>query len=829
MAFKDRLYNSITALIPNNSIFAEYYKRSSATKANYTRQANLLQPKEIKHWKNGITAATDPENPRRGDLMRFYQNLLLDNHLASVIDTRILRVQRSSFKLVDEKGNENEELKLLLERPWYEDLIRLVLKSRFQGTTLVELYDVDPLTLELDCVSEIPQSNFIAQKGVLIREEYDDNGTLYKEGTFADYYLQVGGDWDLGMLNELAMIVLAKKLGLGSWMSYIQKFGVPPIFVTTDRMDGSRVNELFEMLSGFKQNSFTILQGNEKIEIPSNYQIDAHNTFTSLIENICNKEMSKRVLGGTAMSDEKSFVGSAEVQERVANDRYEADKLLFKYIFNSKIRQRLAKISSVYADFDKYMLVWDNQETLNINGYIDAVQKLSTAFEFDFEEIRNRTGLPITGMRQTPLPTNTQQSTQEDQKKKPKAVAESLNALFLPSAATYDASVDQIAELIWNNKLSPEDLSRNLVLKYYYSLNEAARSGWGKGYFEDDLCRNFRENLLKFSGAKVFNLIQQIQDKKAEFDKLDDFKEASKNIINKHNEAWLNTEAKFASNSSSTARDFKDFQKDKDIYPNLVCRTMRDLHVRPEHANNEGVIKPINEWLIIPPFDYGCRCWLEQTHLAVNKKDITDFDNKVANNPVFSKEIFLSEKHPYTINIPKSKRAEVSGNINLVKKYTDFNRVIEIKDQKIYISDFYDPKDIEDNLKASKILAETLKTDIYINAHINKENLKNPEFSIGSKKMLGDLKSYNPQKTELRSFTKNSINKADKQKCKYLIMDISKSDDPNFFTTITDKLNGEMRGGRKANIEFVILIQGNKTIKLTRKQIENKNFSEIKL
>jgi hypothetical protein len=347
MEFKTRLNNALSALLPNNVIFAEYYKRGGGSRADWKRQANMLQAKKIKDWKNGVMAATDPENPRRGDLMRFYQSLLLDNHLASVIDTRILRVQRSSFKLIDARGSENIELKALLERPWFEDLVRFTLMSRFQGATLIEMFDVDAHTQELLRVDEIPQSNFIAQKGLVIKEESDDNGADYRTGTFADYYLQIGGDWDLGMLNQLAMIVLAKKLGIGSWMSYVDKFGVPPIFAITDRMDTGRRDELFEMLSNFRQNMFAVLQGNERIEVPRISETNQHQVFLSLIDSVCNKEISKRVLGGTAVVEEKSFVGSAEVQERVAQDRYEADKLLFKYIFNTQVRPRLRRVSII--------------------------------------------------------------------------------------------------------------------------------------------------------------------------------------------------------------------------------------------------------------------------------------------------------------------------------------------------------------------------------------------------------------------------------------------------------------------------------------------------
>jgi len=334
--------------------------------------------------------------------MRFNKSLLLDNHLASVIDTRILRVQRSSYKLVNDKGVENEDLKTILERPWHDQLKRLSLFSMYQGPTLIEMFDTDENN-ELVRVKEIPQSNFLPQKGIIINEEYDDNGDSYIDGVFKDYYLQVGDDWDLGMLNQLAMIVLAKKLGLGSWMSYIDKFGVPPVFAITERMDTGRRDELFEMLENFRSNHFAVLQGKETITIPNNYNSDAYQSFNSLAE-LCNKEMSKRVLGGSGTTDEKAFVGSAEIQERLTQDRYESDKLFYGYLFNTQIRQRLVKISSVYADLATHTLVWDNQETLEIKDYIDAIEKLSTSYDFDIEEIRTRTGLPILGAKSIVTP-----------------------------------------------------------------------------------------------------------------------------------------------------------------------------------------------------------------------------------------------------------------------------------------------------------------------------------------------------------------------------------------------------------------------------------------
>ena len=46
-------------------------------------------------------------------------------------------------------------------------------------------------------------------------EESDQTGWSYKDGALEPYYVQFGNPWSLGMLNELAVIILAKKLGIG--------------------------------------------------------------------------------------------------------------------------------------------------------------------------------------------------------------------------------------------------------------------------------------------------------------------------------------------------------------------------------------------------------------------------------------------------------------------------------------------------------------------------------------------------------------------------------------------------------------------------------------
>lgn len=824
---------AILSRVKNNSLFAEYYNRSDGKKANYKRQPTLYDAQEINHWKRGIMAATDPDNPRRGLLMRFNKSLLLDNHLASVIDTRILRVQRSSFKIVNDKNEENEQLKALLERPWHDDAMRLSLFSKFQGPTLMEMFDTDE-NGELVRVREIPQSNFIPQKGIIINEEYDDNGTSYLDGTYSDYYLQVGDDWDLGMLNQLAMIVLAKKLGLGSWMSYIDKFGVPPVFAITERMDTGRRDELFEMLENFRMNHFAVLQGKETITIPNNYNSDAYQSFKSLINDVCNKEISKRVLGGSGTTDEKAFVGAAEVQERLTQDRYEQDKLFYKYLFNTQIKTRLAKISSVYADFATHTLIWDNQETLDIKGYIDAVEKLSTAFDFDIEEVRTRTGLPIIGAKKTStLPPDNPGG----QKKKPDATVtrlapySQLKPAFVIYAATWDAAIERLANQIYSGEVKPADLDKDLVLKNYAAFNKEASQAWGEGYYDSTLTRSFRENFLKFAGAKSHALMNEITaiDARAGMSK-ESFIAQAKSIVTKHNETWLTTELRYCSSSVSAAQDYATYLDDVDIYPFLKCRTMADDDVRDSHALNEGIVKPVGEWTSIPPFDHGCRCWLEQTHeepTADRKLKGIKFNN----NPHKSGEVYTQEQS-YFKAIPDNKKGIIRDNTEQMKAFMPYNHTIKAGENTVFVNDFAHVADVEASVNAAQTIAKALEQDVYIRPHIDnsdKTAIKNPEIGIGKPNNLADLKTFDPKKSgSTASFIKNSVTSANRQQCSSVILDLSGAPESNYLALAARKLRGDLSDKSKMNkgIKQVIIIRDTKALKVSRQQINSKKFME---
>lgn len=402
-SFKQQVIDKFLGAIPDNRIRVESALRSNkSTKiisGKIKRQSTIFEPKNIKDWKDAIAIATDSENADFLFLAELYENLLLDAHTVSVIESRILRVLRSKFVLLKENGEEDPELKKLFERPWFEEFLKQALLSKFTGVKVLELFDLDD-NLELVNTTLIPLQHTKPKKGIILKNAGDDNGWDYKEGVFAKYYMQIGKDDDLGLLADLAPLILAKKMCFGSWLDYIEKYGIAPRYVTTDNMTVERQEELFDMMMDMISNHVAVLQGSEKIEIGNTPSTDTYKVFDEFLKRL-NSEISKRVLGQTMTTENGSSRSQAEVHETVANDRHESDKLFAQYIINKHLIPKLIELSSFYSGLNGITFDWDESEQMNAETYIDKAVSLTQAgFTLDFELIKEKTGMPIIGFTQ---------------------------------------------------------------------------------------------------------------------------------------------------------------------------------------------------------------------------------------------------------------------------------------------------------------------------------------------------------------------------------------------------------------------------------------------
>lgn len=682
-----------------------YYKRpeanagsSSPASANqYKRQSMLLREKTIDDWTLAVASATDPDDPRRGLLYRFYQALYLDEHLQTTIDNRVLPVQQSEFRMVDKNGNENEEATKLLKRPWFHELMRICFLHRMQGVSLADISHLDN-NMELAYVEEIPLSNYIPQQGIILREETDTAGWNYKEGALEPYYVEFGNAWSLGILNELAVIILAKKLGLGSWMNYIEKFGVPPVFVISDRQDKKRLDELYEMMLDFKNSMFGVLSGQEKVEYGKEAGGNTTNAFLPLEER-CDEQISKRLLGQTGTTKNGPYEGTAKVHERVERSRHESDKMIFQYYFNYIIIPKLVKISTVYRPLENLTLEWDDTETLDIREYIDSVYKLGQSFEFDFEEIAKRTGLPITGLRKSmeggrpDEPPVNPTSPKQPQKKKSEpnrghaGIATTIQTLYYPGGTmpTADGALslsekirDRVLNRLRDKGFDVEnEIDPDLFDHAFNSLEQAVTKGFGKPEFgtpDADYLSELRHNTAVFAAFKTHRqqneLYAMLFDENGKQKSFDQFRKDTEKILTNYNVNWLRTEYDTATRRARFAADFRGYVANKDIFPNLEWLPSVSVDPRELHRNFYGTIRPVDDpwWNTNYPGNlWNCKCRLKSTDAPKNREDkgeIVPPAPGLDKNPGTSGKIF-TESHPYEKEATKEAKKAVDKAVRI--------------------------------------------------------------------------------------------------------------------------------------------------------------------
>jgi len=179
-----------------------------------------------------------------------------------------------------------------------------------------------------------------------------------------------------------------------------------------------------------------------------------------------------------------------------------------------------------------------------------------------------------------------------------------------------------------------------------------------------DTPRTLKRNLYDFSSAKTFQQIQDMQNfifnDKGMRRNFSEFEKYAKTVFDTYNKNWLEAEFETATSMAESVKGWENIEDEKDIFPLLRYKTLKDASVREEHVSLEGIVKPVNDpfWnKYTPPNGWRCRCYLEQLEEDEAKvtdtkgKDLIKPDKLFAINPGKEKVIFDlkgNNAHPYT-------------------------------------------------------------------------------------------------------------------------------------------------------------------------------------
>lgn len=366
-------------------------KRKRGKIGDSIEETQLVRIKQdVLKWRNALSYAEQAQQPNRTELIRIYKDVVLDAHLSSIIQTRKINVTSKEFKLTDSKDEKDEEAQEFFNKTWFFDFLNYSLDSIFWGTTVIEFGKIDEKNGFKE-VNRIPYEYVQPELSLIRRNQNSFEGFNYLKPPFNKYAIEVGNPYDLGLLNNAVPLVIWKKNALGAWSIRSDLFGMPIRVGKTDTRDDESREQMIQMLSNMDVAAWAVFDLDDEIQLIESSGSSGYEIYQNLTE-LTNKELSKLILGQTGTTDEKSFVGAAEVHERVGNSYTENDINFIKSVINDKLIPRLIQIGVIKegVKFD-----FDRSENLSLLQQFEVDKELLKYYDIDEELILKRYGTTV--------------------------------------------------------------------------------------------------------------------------------------------------------------------------------------------------------------------------------------------------------------------------------------------------------------------------------------------------------------------------------------------------------------------------------------------------
>lgn len=626
---KDRI-SSIFLRYGDNKNITKNIKKKGLYKSLRKRYQYKVKM-ELQQLRDAIDLALNPTRPDRRDLYAMYIEAMRETKLKSLVRTFTAEIQQSGFQ-INPNGKADDAKKKLFEKSWFTKYIKHCVQAYFYSHVLIEFKPKKRGETEFKDLMIIPREHVRQWDNEVVLSITDSKGIDYTKLPLCIEF----GDKEyenLGLLETATEEVIRKKYARTDWSIHSEKFGMPIVHIKTATRDDNELDALEDKASSMGSNGYMITADSDELNFAESNKSNPSNMYLPNMEYV-DKMLSLLILGQTSTSDEKSHVGSAEVHERVKN----------AFVF-AALRDLQQHINEDLIPF------------LIKNGY-----PLSLNDKFQYTDL-----LP----KEKENKKDNQEQPFEPQKKKhllnrltdfyKTKMHIHLTAPIQSQLFDLEDLVNQSIERIYQKRLKAGELDKATWKKNVQTINDAfEKSGLANISYDNpraDLLYQFRRNVEVFAAfknhANISDMVEALVDKNGNVRSFADFKKEAAKIGILYNTRWLEAEHRLAIATTQQAVQWQDYQKNKDLFPNLKYRTMGDARVRDSHKALNGVTMPIDDAFwdeFYPPNGWGCRCGVLQVAGEIVKppKDLqgVDVDKYFRFNAAKSGEVFGKE-HPY--------------------------------------------------------------------------------------------------------------------------------------------------------------------------------------
>lgn len=310
------------------------------------RMSMTRSRQDIKKWLRAVNQAEDLNRPRLDQLEQVYRQTDLDEHLTAITGQRTKAVTGANWRITDAAGETNTELSTTIqESVWFAEFLDEAMKAIFWGYGMVELKKTtsSPPLGDLGGIEilPIPMAHINPLNRNILLSQSDEEGITADDTEYN--IIELGKPAQLGLFMKATPAVIFTRTALAAWADYSEVFGSPMRVGKTDSQNVPYLNSFEGFLKNMGSMPYALISKEDQIEFSNDSRADAFNVYDKLIDRH-EKRLSKLILEQTGTTDEKAFVGSAGVHERVADKIAAHDQRNIAALINTKLIPLLVRM-----------------------------------------------------------------------------------------------------------------------------------------------------------------------------------------------------------------------------------------------------------------------------------------------------------------------------------------------------------------------------------------------------------------------------------------------------------------------------------------------------
>ena len=399
----DKHGNEIMTLGRVNMGNATERNRAKSLSVELLQQTQALTKKDIKNWRMAWQQAINVENPNRIPLYSIYYDTEVDSHLEGCVGQRTDMVMKKAFRLMDTKGNENPEATELFETPWFKDIMRLALQSRYWGHSLIQLGDVVAVNGKpaFDGVRLIPRQHVRPEFGVIVKNQSDDrkDGFDYRHSEMANWCVEAGGSYDLGLFLKVALHAIPKRNMLAFWDQFGEIFGMPIRIAKTASRDPKDKAVIERMLDGMGAAPWGLFPEGTSIEVVETTRGDAFNVYDRRVDR-ANSEISKAILKQTMTIEDGASRAQGEVHLTIFQNVIDSDADFIRDLVNYSL---IPKMLTHGFPLKGLVFNWDESIDYTPEQQWQIETMVADRFDIDPKYFIDKYNIPIIGKKEPSL------------------------------------------------------------------------------------------------------------------------------------------------------------------------------------------------------------------------------------------------------------------------------------------------------------------------------------------------------------------------------------------------------------------------------------------